>query len=246
MRKLLAAALGLAALSSAQTFDVASIRASQFQSADGEGSRREAIETAPDGLTMRTVTLRACLSWAYSIEEYQIDGPAFLAADRYEIAARASGPVSVADLKRMLGALLADRFRLAFHRETKVLPALVLGVARGGPKLRESNDPGPGVMQPNRAAMSAQHTSMAEFARSLAGPLRTPVLDRTGLTGRYDFTVDLLPYFPDNPGAKGGQPDFADIAKSALRDQLGLTLDQRRESIEVLVVDHAEKLPTDN
>jgi len=101
-------------------------------------------------------------------------------------------------------------------------------------------------MRPNKASMSARHTSMQEFAGSLAGPLRNPVVDKTGLTGRYDFTVDLMAYFPDNPGAKGGAIDFVEIAKSAFRDQLGLTLEPRKEAIEILVVDHVEKAPAEN
>jgi uncharacterized protein (TIGR03435 family) len=256
MRKVITAAallVALALLAAGQSFEVASIRAGALQDGAGEGSSRESIGTTPDTLVMRSVTLRACMSWAYNVQEYQIDGPASIAVERYDIAAKASKPATVEELKTMLRALLAERFRLSLHHETKLLSALALGVAKGGPKLQESAESGPGEMRPNKASMSARHTSMQEFAGSLAGPLRNPVVDlrnpvvdKTGLTGRYDFTVDLMAYFPDNPGAKGGAIDFVEISKSAFRDQLGLTLEPRKEAIEILVVDHVEKAPTEN
>src|ERR1700730_12557278 len=98
---------GFVPLCIAQTFDVASIRASQFQSGDGEGSRRESIEVSGDRLTMLNVTLRACISWAYNVQDFQIDGP--LGADRFDFAAKAASPASAPTLRAMLGALLAER-----------------------------------------------------------------------------------------------------------------------------------------
>jgi uncharacterized protein (TIGR03435 family) len=92
--------------------------------------------------------------------------------------------------------------------------------------------------------MVAQHASMSEFIGTLAGLLRTPVIDKTGLTGRDDFTVDLSSYFADlKPGQ---QPDMAGIMMSALREQLGLNLESRKGPVEILVIDHAEKNPTGN
>src|ERR1700730_3443745 len=90
----------------AQTFDVASIHASQFQSSDGEGGRRESVEISGDRLTMRNVTLRSCISWAYGIQDFQIIG----APDtgRFDITAKAAAPATVPALRRMLGALLAE------------------------------------------------------------------------------------------------------------------------------------------
>ncbi|MBZ5631497.1 MAG: TIGR03435 family protein [Acidobacteriia bacterium] len=92
--------------------------------------------------------------------------------------------------------------------------------------------------------MVAQHATMAEFIGTLAGPLRTPVIDKTGLTGRYDFTVDLSSYFAD--AKPGQQTDMTSIMMSALREQLGLNLESRKEPVEILVIDHAEKNPTGN
>jgi uncharacterized protein (TIGR03435 family) len=117
-------------------------------------------------------------------------------------------------------------------------------VAKGGPKLRSSQEDAPGVLRPSKGAMVAQHASMLEFIGTLAGPLRTPVVDKTGLTGRYDFTVDLSSYFAD--AKPGEQPDMTAIVMSALREQLGLSLESRKEPVEILVIDHAEKKPSEN
>jgi uncharacterized protein (TIGR03435 family) len=232
---------GFLQVCAAQTFEVASIRASQFQSADGEGGRRESIQTSVDRLTMRNVTLQSCIGWAYNVQDFQIAGS--LSADRFDIVAKAGAPVTIPTLRSMLGALLAERFKLTFHRDTKELSSLVLVAAKGGPKLRAASESAPGVLQPNRATMVAKHASMPEFISTLAGPLRNPVIDKTGLTGRYDFTVDLNPYIAGaNPGE---QPDMVEVA-SALREQLGLNLESRKERVEILVIDHAEKNPSGN
>lgn len=233
---------GLFRLCLAQTFDVASIRASQFQSVDGEGSRRESIEISPDGLTMRNVTLQSCISWAYTIQDFQIAGA--LDADRFDITAKAAAPTTVPTLRAMLGTLLAERFKLTFHWDTKELSSWVLVVAKGGPKLHSSQDDAPGVLRPDKSAMVAQHATMSEFVGTLSGPLRTPVIDKTGLTGRYDFTVDLSSYFA--PAKPGQQPDMTSIIVSALREQLGLNLESKKEPVQILVIDHAAKNPSAN
>jgi uncharacterized protein (TIGR03435 family) len=223
-------------------FEVASIRASQFQSIDGEGSLRESIDISTDGVTMRNVTLQSCIGWAYSVQGFQVTG--VLGSDRFDIAAKAAAPATAPTLRAMLGSLLAERFKLAVHWDTKERKSLALVVAKGGPKLRSSEEGGPGVLKPNKGSMVAQHTSMSEFIGTLSGPLRSPVVDKTGLTGRYDFTVDLSSYFADvKPGE---QPDMTAIVMSALREQLGLNLESRKETVEILVIDHVERIPSQN
>ena len=240
--KLLLLTIGFLNLGLAQTFEVASIRLSQFQSVDGEGGRRESVEVSGDRLTMRNVTLRSCISWAYSLQDFQVTGD--LGADRFDIAAKAAAPSTTPMLRAMLGTLLADRFRLTFHRDTKQLASLTLVVAKGGPKLRISHEDAPGILLPSKSAMVAQHATMTEFVSTLAGPLRTPVVDKTGLTGRYDFTVDLSSYFADTKA--GEQPDLTGIVMSALREQIGLNLESRKEPVEILVIDHVDRNPTGN
>ena len=148
----------------------------------------------------------------------------------------------------MLQALLADRFKLTFHRQTKDLPVYALTVGKNGHKLHESEGDGPGSIKPNKLGVVAQRTTLAEAADLLSQPLQTPVVDMTGLTGRYDFSIDLAPYISGDlrrgPGDQA--PDIIAIAMTAIQEQLGLKLEPRKAPIEMLVVDHAEKVPTEN
>lgn len=232
-----AACMGLCA---AQSFDAASIRPSQFQSGDGESGGQERIQVRPNGLAMQAVTLHSCIAWAYDVQDFQVSGAT--PVDRFDISATTSSSVSVTTLRTMLASLLAERFKLALHRESRELSALALVVAKGGPKaaLHASPQNAPGILQPSRGVMAAQHATMAEFIVTLSGPLRTPVIDKTRLTGRYDFTIDINPYLTAD------QPDVRDAIASALRDQLGLNLESRKERVEILVIDHAEKTPVEN
>src|SRR5262249_8494129 len=113
--------------------EVASIRAAVIP-VGREGGNRSRIEYSPNSLTMRNVGLAECVQWAYGVDFYQIAGPR-LSSDSYDILAKAGAPVPVRQLKVMLQDLLAKRFKLALHRETRMLPVYELVVAKGGPKL---------------------------------------------------------------------------------------------------------------
>jgi uncharacterized protein (TIGR03435 family) len=87
---------------------------------------------------------------------------------------------------------------------------------------------------------------IGEFADFLSGPLEMPIVDHTGLTGRYDFTIDFTPYLPDpTKNMDGTRPDTTAILKAALQDELGLKMESGKAPVEVLVVDHAEE-PSEN
>src|SRR5258708_13704910 len=105
--KLVLLTVGFLPLGLAQTFEVASIRASQFQSADGEGGGRESVEVSRDRLTMRNVTLRSCIRWAYNLQDFQIAGS--LRTDRFDITAKAAAPSTIPTLRAIRVTLLADR-----------------------------------------------------------------------------------------------------------------------------------------
>jgi uncharacterized protein (TIGR03435 family) len=103
-------------------------------------------------------------------------------------------------------------------------------------------------MRPNKVRMVAEKTSMSELADLLSGPLQTPVVDMTGLKARFDFTLDLTALITDAGTGKQGQPvpdiDMVSIIVRAVQDQLGLTLRAQKAPVEIVVVDHAEKVPT--
>jgi uncharacterized protein (TIGR03435 family) len=225
----------------APAFEVASVKLSEDRS---EGY----IDTTPDSLTMES-TLGSIIRWAYDVPNIdhlsQLSGPPLLGQQRYHIAAKASGPVPVKQLKLMLQNLLAERLKLAVHRETKEFTVYALIVAKGGPKFKESGMDGESETKtdPKRpgTGFTSVRTSMAQLANLLAGTFPDPLVDMTGLNGRYDFTLDIGSYLV------GLQPgELPSIANDALQKQLGLGLEHRKVPLEVLVVDHVEKAPIEN
>jgi uncharacterized protein (TIGR03435 family) len=234
-------------------FEVASIRVSQLGKAGGEGSRRENIQVSPGSVTMRNVSLRSCVRWAYHVVDYQVTGPDWLNSERYDIAAKAAGPTTEDQLRVMLQALLAERFKLALHRQTKELPAYVLMAGKNGPKVHESQTEGEMVVEPNQSRMtvSVQRAPVSQLVEMLSNLFRAPVLDETGLKGRYDISVNVAKYLPElgKRGEEHGaeaQADPLSIVTLALQEELGLKLESRKASIDLLIVDHAEKTPVEN
>src|ERR1700676_1439192 len=132
-------------------FDVPSIKPSKLS---GEGRNRESIVANPGTLIMHNVTLRSALQWAYRMKEYQVSGPAWIGDERYDISAKAAEPVGDEQLHAMLQNLLADRFKMALHREKRELPVYVLLVAKNGPKLAAGNPDGKSVLQPNGMSLA--------------------------------------------------------------------------------------------
>jgi uncharacterized protein (TIGR03435 family) len=194
-------------------------------------------ETSPGALSMRDVSVITCIKWAYGVGEAQVAGPAWLQSERYDILAKADGPVGDEQLKLMLRTLLAERFKLAFQRETRELRGYALTVAKGAHKLHEAENAGNPFRQNSATGMIARSMTMSEFADFIAGPLQTPVVDKTGLKGRYDFAIDFTAYLPTD----GTRPDTIGIIMAALQGELGLKLESQKMSTEVLVINHAEK-----
>jgi uncharacterized protein (TIGR03435 family) len=219
-------------------FEVASVKPVGAESGRGRDFR-----VYPGGrLSITNLPLKLILQEAYSVKQYQLSGgPAWIETDRFDIEAKAEGEPSRAQMMTMLQTLLADRFALKVHRESREGNVYALVVAKGGPKLKEStaqesfirlyrNTPVelPGVDY----TLGGQKASMALFADRLNEQLHRPVLDRTGLTGEYDFKVRYAT--DDNP--ETGPPLLV-----AIQEQLGLKLESTKGLIETLVIDHVEK-----
>lgn len=229
-------------------FDVASIKPSRLS---GEGRNRENVTANPGALTMHNVSLRSALQWAYRMKEYQVSGPAWIGDERYEISAKAADLVGEQQLRGMLQNLLSDRFKIALHREKKVLPFYALLVAKNGPKLTVGKADGKSVLEPKGMGLAAHDTSLGEVA-DLLTQIATrmnlpPVIDMTGLKGRFNFSVDGTDLL-QSIGA-GNAPDPSTImvgVTEILQEQLGLRAELRKTLTEVLIVDRAEKLPTEN
>jgi uncharacterized protein (TIGR03435 family) len=173
-------------------------------------------------------------------------------ADSYDISAKAEGDAALTrDQGRViLQAVLAERFRLRVHRETKELPVYALVVGKNGPKLKESAPDAKFTagfeMRPS-ARMTNTKTPMARLAEFLSIQADRPVVDRTGLAGAYDFTLEWN--LTDGQQSAVGTPKDADSSGpslfTAVQEQLGLKLETAKAPIEILVIDHADK-PSEN
>lgn len=196
------------------------------------------------------ITLEILIQWAYDVRDFQLQGgPGWRGSARYDIATVAEGGTKPGDLKPMMQALLTDRFKLSFHRDTKELPVYALVVGRTGPKLRASaSDGGTPRMNIGRGQVEALKWTMAKFAADLARQLGRPIIDRTGLAGDYDFKLQWTPdEMVVEPG--GDRPVSAATPGpsifTALQEQLGLRLESTKGPVEILVIDYAEK-PSEN
>jgi uncharacterized protein (TIGR03435 family) len=212
-------------------FEVASIRENKSV---GEG-----IGTfPPKGATysVTNVPLGTLIAVAYGTVDYKISGmPQWAKDTHYDITAKASVELKYPTAQPYVRRLLADRFKLKVHHETKDGPIYRLSVAAGGPKLqpaKPANDPGsPRGSQYLRGLISARQNSMAQLAYVLAGQFERPIIDETGLAGDFDFRLE---WAPDD--SADGPSIF-----TALQEQLGLRLESARGPVEYLVIDHVGK-----
>jgi uncharacterized protein (TIGR03435 family) len=275
------------------TFDVVSIKPTTFPNPDSRGTVVMQRTTGgpgssdPGRIHYPYILLKSLLLEAYTVKSLQIEGPEWLASERFEISATMPPTTTKAEFRLMLQSLLADRFHLAFHRETREVSGYSLAIAKGGPKLKESGSmPAPGAPAPppssgplvltqpklaadgfppqlfppgkpgllalranGKARIAGQLQSTAELADFLIGFLDRPVTDGTGLTAKYDFVVDFAADSMAAPGPDGAVPDQPDALPgffAALQSELGLRLEPKKRPLEMIVIDHIDKRPTDN
>ena len=247
-------------------FEVASVKmAGQDQPAVMSARKRTAGMPAsgnPTLFTRRNATLSSLILAAYGLQPQQLVGPDWLTTQRYEIEARAPEGATPEQQLVMLQSLLAERFQLKSHRETRELPVYELVVAKGGSKLKEGSDPGARplpAMKPGPFALGMQdgatvvrlreHGTMEALAARLSPQADRLILDRTGLKGSYDVVMYWTPAGPPRAAEPSTAPQASDPGMTlftALESQLGLKLESKKGMAEVFVVDHAEKVPTEN
>jgi uncharacterized protein (TIGR03435 family) len=231
-----------------------------------------------DGFSMTDLPVRAVIVNAYGLHDQELiiggkliaGGPGWINSDRYDIRAKMSQSDSdrlqklgedqrLVETRRMLQAMLADRFKLKVHSVPEETAGYSLLVGDHGPKLKESVAAAPPESAPDAEAtpsrgglfavpgtITSKGGSMAQLAFVLTGALHSPVTDRTGLTGAYDFT---LKYSPDDlrpPDGSGTPSDSSGPSVfTAVREQLGLKLQRGKGSMETIVIDFIEK-PSEN
>ncbi len=225
-----------------KAFEVASIKPMQL------GGVMMGFSSSGPRLTLEGYNDFNLIQEAFNLKRYQLARTAALEQDFdswYFISAKAegAGTPTKAEFREMLQTLLAERFQLKYHRETREMPVYALVIAKGGPKLKESDPETP--RKANHGVngryqnMDFTQATMDELADGIG--VDRPVINRTGLTGKYDFKVEATPEFRIN-----SNPDPSDITIfDALQKTLGLRLEPQKAPIEVLVVDHIGK-PTEN
>lgn len=235
------------ALSVPATFDVASVRPSQRVVGPDYNNQ---IDYLAAGFTARNATLRRLIAEAYHLQMNQISGPDWLDRNEYDVQAKAGSGITHRQMELLLRTLLAERFNLREHSETRQMRVYELAVSKTGAKIQSSD----AVVPANSGAGFHFHGDMREFADLLAiklsippasdpsvpvrasGPL-VPVLDKTGMSGVFDFRINIQPELGT---------DMFTLWQRAMQEQVGLQLENRKGSIEILVVDSAAKIPIAN
>jgi uncharacterized protein (TIGR03435 family) len=258
-------------------FDVVSVRRAGAQEDVSNSFMRGGPGTSdPERMTWRAPLVRL-LVVAYGLDFDQISGPGWLGSEYYDIVANVPRGATKEQVRLMWKNVLVERFQLKAHIVQRDFPVYELSIAKNGPKLRESGagtdkqEPGfpvlkPGVkwgvlvVPPRNVRQTFRDYSMAEFVQRLGWPLGTlggsggltigRVLDKTGLDGHYDFTLEFAGAW--GPGGAfpkqlpDGETDTASILFDAVRQQLGLELKEKKAPLDVLVVDQIDKVPAEN
>jgi uncharacterized protein (TIGR03435 family) len=244
---LIASAQGMALVAqSAPVFEAASIKLDP--KAEGEDS-----DNSP-GMLRAQMTLKRFITYAYDVQQFQvIGGPHWIDSDHYNVTAKLGSAETNAppqaqseQIRQALQTLLADRFQLKFHRESKEMSGYALTVVKSGFKLTEVPDDGGYSMSSKGNGttrnLTAKRIDMPRFAAFLSRAVGRPVEDRTHIAGIYSFTLEWMS--DDLKNVTADQPALPSLF-TAIQEQLGLKLDPRKVPAEILVVDGAER-PSEN
>ena len=236
------------------SFEVASVKPGD------PASRQVRIGLQRGGnFTATNVSLQMLIGFAWDLRPHQISGgPKWLESERFTIDAKPGGalpttpgPEGMSQMRPMLQSLLGDRFQLATHFETRQEQIYELVVAKGGPKLKEATDApdgGPRGLRMGRGELIGMSSPLDLLVSSLSQQLGHSVIDKTALTGKYDFKLQFTPdpaMEAARPADGSAPPPVADASApsifTAVQEQLGLQLRSAKGPVQVLVIDHVEK-----
>lgn len=195
----------------------------------GAPAPRMRVQNLRNGIRAESVPLRKVLARAFGVPEYRIFGPDWMADDRYALTALAEDPK---DFQPLMQRELAARFQMLAHRETRVVPVFVLKPSDAPAKMTGSNTPAQATISgasDGRNSIKLAHMTVAAFANALSDAVGRPVLDETHLDGAYDFILNW------QLGSNSALHD-------AIKNQLGLELADDRRPVDLVVIDHIEKV----
>jgi uncharacterized protein (TIGR03435 family) len=217
-------------------FEVASIRLN----ASGEtGSSNDIMASY---VTFHNYTLRGIIRLAFMVDDLSLEAPAWVGDLRFDIMAKVlSESATLAERRQMLQALLYDRLALAVHRTSVMRAGFALVTAKGGARIAPVEDAGGHINDAADGNIRMLRTTMGNFAETPGFKLKQPVANETKLGGVFNVA---LTYAPDR--GTGSPVGDGPSLFSALEEQLGLKLEPRKLPVDVLVVDHCERMPTEN
>ncbi len=235
MKRVIASLVFAAAAAAQSSFEVASIKP------NNSGDGNDSVNTTDGSLTMRNVSLRMIIEDAYDLKRYTLTAPAWLDTQRFDITAKVGTKVKHEELQQMLQSLLTERFELKAHREPREISGHALLPAKNGFKLKPAEGNGSSINSSRgagKAKAACKHVSMSRLADFLSNRVDRPVVDQSGISDAYDFTLE---WSPDQNAEDAGPSIF-----TALNEQLGLRLEPRKLPVSILVVDSISKTPTEN
>jgi uncharacterized protein (TIGR03435 family) len=259
-------------------FEVASIKPAD---PSPMGQMRINMSTDAGMLRYTNVSLKDCIRVAYRVKDFQVEGPDWIGDTRFNITAKLPEGASEKQVPEMLQTLLAERFKLTLHRDTKEHAIYALVAEKGGPKLKPAEVPtgeaaapaGSGgrgggrgnmmmMMGPDGVHVKAASATLAGLGEMMSRFTDRPIVDMTGIQGQYDFDLAFSPESmrgmpgggmrglgPGSPGGEGHPADAASEGGGTIFDAVqkyGLKLEARKAPMEILIVDHMERAPTEN
>jgi uncharacterized protein (TIGR03435 family) len=228
-------AVGFCVAQSTVEFEVISVKPSV--TAGNPGLRLDGSQFVSSGIPIRNL-----MYTAFNIQTWQLmGGPGWIDSESYDIVAKLPAGTNQEQLNRMMLSVLADRFKLSVHRETRDYPIYRLVVAKNGSKLKDSTAERTRAIV-GKGHLSIQHASLPIFASYLSGGhvADRPVIDATEIKGNYDFSLDWTPEDSPQDGGASAPSIF-----TALQEQLGLRLEANKSPFEFIVIDHIER-PSSN
>jgi len=231
-------------------FDVASVKINQQFRPEDRATWLIDVKHNPGSLTLRNVNMTMLVAWAFGVQRPQVFGPDAMNSHRYDIFAKTGRPMDSDDMWPLLQPLLMERFKLEMHRESRKMEVLALILPKSGHKMTPSKIGGPtqNRQDPERGQV-VEGAALQALADDLSRETELPIVDMTGLKGRFDFTFNVRRYVAALRARLAADPHpISDsearlmIMQEAIEGELGLRLEKRQAAIDVVVVDRFETL----